>query len=99
MRNIAARLGRLSVRQPQTPGFYKNEARQLLRRYDTTDPNFRFLLAELAQEASRFLDARALEEIARALRPRTAERGADPDESPRFLRNKVKTSKKDYKYQ
>lgn len=96
MRNIAAKFSKLNIKQPKTPGFYKNEARALLRKYNTADLNFKFLLTEFIKEARKLVDTETIKEIIIDLQSKI---NTNDVETPLFLRSKIKISKKEYKYQ
>lgn len=88
MKYIASRLKRLSVEGEETPAFYRAQARRMLDRHSTADPNFRHFLLETVRGCAEMMDPETRREACEILRPRPR---------PVFIRNKIKIAKKDHR--
>lgn len=100
MEKLNTKLRNLNVKDSRTPGFYRKEARQILRKYNVLDPNFKYLIKELISNTR--IPEKDAEEIVLKIKKSciTQDKYNIRNNNIRNnnIRNKLKISKKEFKY-
>lgn len=57
MVHLSKRLQKLDLAKSKTPGYYRTEAHNVLRQYNTVNPNFKYFIYELIEQAGILIPA------------------------------------------
>ena len=98
MKSLNLKLKRLSVQHNLPPSFYKEEAKYLLKKYNISDINFKFLFKEFVDKAKESVDVEVLRDVISDLQRHVALRYSkenNNEEEHFFVNNKIKQAKRE----
>lgn len=92
MRQLSDKLRKFSMKPSFPPGFYRNEAKCSVKKYNINDPNFKYFIREFITEVKNHIDLDTLRDIISDLQKNFSLRACRNEESDDYsiLRDKTK---------